>query len=79
MRPSFDGYRVLVTNNETGKQCWVNLDEEGAPTFLRDYSAGGGKGAIHQAKRESQELTHPAQVRRRRRRQWWCEGSGGAG
>lgn len=40
----------------------VNLNYEGLPTFLQDYSAGGGVGAIHTAKRESQELRHPAQV-----------------
>ncbi|EFN51285.1 hypothetical protein CHLNCDRAFT_141222 [Chlorella variabilis] len=60
LRPGFDGYRVLVTK-AGGQQCWVSLDEEGAPTFLHDYRSGGGKGAIHQAKRESQELGHPAQ------------------
>lgn len=62
MRPSFEGYRVLVTEGASGRRFWVNLDQEGAPTFLRDYSGGGGKGAIHWAKRESQELTHPAHV-----------------
>lgn len=61
MRPSFEGYRVLVTK-ASGQQAWVNLDREGAPTFLHDYSGGGNKGAIHAAKRESQQLTHPAQV-----------------
>lgn len=57
-----DSYRVLVTK-ASGQQCWVNLDSEGVPTFLRDYAGGGSVGAIHVAKRESQELTHPAMVR----------------
>ena len=46
-----------------GSQAWVNLDSEGAPTFLRDYASGGTKGAIHVGKREPQPLTHPAMVR----------------
>ncbi|KAI7845492.1 hypothetical protein COHA_001038 [Chlorella ohadii] len=58
LRPSFEGYRVLLTRAD-GSQAWVNLDREGAPTFLRDYSGGGGKGAIHAPKRESQQLDHP--------------------
>ena len=62
MRPSFEGYRVLLTRAD-GSQAWVNLDREGAPTFLRDYSGGGSNGAIHAPKRESQQLDHPAQVR----------------
>lgn len=61
MRPSFEGYRVLLTRPD-GSQAWVNLDREGAPTFLRDYSGGGSKGAIHAPKRESQQLNHPALV-----------------
>ena len=64
LRPSFDGYRLLVTK-AGGQQCWVNLDNEGAPTFLHDYASGGGQGAIHSAKRESQDLNHPAMVRGR--------------
>ncbi|KAL4448900.1 hypothetical protein ABPG77_007617 [Micractinium sp. CCAP 211/92] len=60
LRPSFEGYRVLVTK-ASGEQSWVNLNYEGLPTFLHDYSSGGGVGAIHTAKRESQELRHPAQ------------------
>ncbi|KAI3430488.1 hypothetical protein D9Q98_005083 [Chlorella vulgaris] len=55
MRPSFAGYRVLVTK-EGGQQCWVNLDEPGAPTFLHDYRSGGSRGGIFKAKRESQDL-----------------------
>ena len=71
LRPSFGGYRVLVTQAAAGgaagqqqqpQQWWVNLEEPGAPTFLRDYSGGGGKGAIHAAKRESMPLGHPADV-----------------
>ena len=61
LRPSFEGYRVLLTRAD-GSQAWVNLDREGAPTFLRDYSGGGGKGAIHAPKRESQQLDHPVLV-----------------
>lgn len=35
-RPSFVGYRVLVTK-EDGSQVWVNLDRAGPDSFLRDY------------------------------------------
>lgn len=62
MRPAFEGYRVLLTRAD-GSQAWVNLDREGAPTFLRDYSGGGNKGAILAPKRESQQLNHPVLVR----------------
>ena len=36
MRPSFDGYRALVTKSD-GNQFWVNIDQSGPETFLRDY------------------------------------------
>ena len=60
MRPSFAGYRALVTRRD-GSQVWAELDRPGADTFLRDYSGGGNRGAIHAAKRESQALATPAQ------------------
>ena len=60
MRPSFAGYRALVTRPD-GSQAWAELDRPGADTFLRDYSGGGSRGAIHGAKRESQALATPAQ------------------
>ncbi len=62
---------MLLTRAD-GSQAWVNLDREGAPTFLRDYSGGGGKGAIHAPKRESQQLDHPVLV-------GFGRGRGGAG
>lgn len=63
LRPSYEGYRVLVTRAD-GSQLWVPLGEEGAPTFLHDYRAGGGPGAIHRAKRESGEIGYLPEVRR---------------
>ena len=39
-RPSFVGYRVLVTK-EDGSQVWVNLDRAGPDSFLRDYLGMG--------------------------------------
>jgi cell division protease FtsH len=60
MRPSFEGYRVLVTA-PGGDQSWVNLDRAGADAMLRDYAGGGSSGAIHRAKRAGPELGTPAQ------------------
>lgn len=45
-----DIYRAVITAaDDTVK--WVDLPTAGAETFMQDYSAGGGKGAIHSFKR----------------------------
>jgi len=47
LRPSFAGYRALVTKHvsETETEtCWVNLDRPGPDSFLRDYLGGGYHG-----------------------------------
>lgn len=53
LRPSFDGYRVLVTSEEKGWERWVNLDRPGPDSFLRDYMSGGTKGAVFTPKRRA--------------------------
>jgi cell division protease FtsH len=67
LRPSFPGYRVLVTrssskgsNNSShldGTQFWVDLPRSGVDNFLSDYASGGSKGgSLWKGKRESPEL-----------------------
>lgn len=69
---------MLVTKPD-GSQFWVPLGDEGAPTFLHDYRAGGGPGAIHRAKRESREIGYLPEVIALFRSSCFGEGEGGAG
>lgn len=60
LRPSFAGYRVLLTSPEKeGWKRWVNLDRPGPDNFLRDYMGGGTVGAIYTTKRMSQKPFSP--------------------
>lgn len=61
LRPTFSGYRVLITKQMDGTQCWVNIDQPGPDNFLRDYMQGGTAGSIWTPKRSPQPLVHPAQ------------------
>lgn len=61
MRPSFDGYRALVTKAD-GSEAWVDMPVSGHDTFLRDYTAGGGGGANYRFKRVPRAVEHPSQV-----------------
>ena len=36
------GWRVVVTNADTGEQQWTDLNHPGAPTYLEDYLKGLG-------------------------------------
>ena len=67
MRPSWDGYRVLVTTPAGARgggpgasPAWVNLDRAGADAFLRDHSGGGSEGGIWTPKRLGADLGSPA-------------------
>jgi hypothetical protein len=42
--------RALVKKAD-GSQVWVNMPFPGSDTYLRDYTAGGGGGAIYRYKR----------------------------
>lgn len=42
--------RALVTKAD-GSQAWVNMPFPGSDNYLRDYTAGGGGGAIYRYKR----------------------------
>lgn len=61
MRPSFDGYRALVTKSD-GSEAWVDMPFPGNNTFLQDYSAGGGSGANYRFKRVPRQVSHPSEV-----------------
>ena len=60
MRPAFEGYRALIIKAD-GAKAWVDIDQPGPDSFLRDYMGGGYDGAIWKSKRSSQNLVHPAQ------------------
>lgn len=48
------GGKAVVTAAD-GTVRWVDMPTAGAETFLKDYSAGGGKGAIWRFKRVPKE------------------------
>ena len=54
----FRHHRAVVTKAD-GSHTWVNMPQAGADSFLQDYSAGGGSGAIYRFKRVPQTLGGP--------------------